>query len=73
VGIWDRPLLSKTQINLKLIASVDGHAKICQRVADNPIDIPVKGSWLGPGRLHLVPHVNAPAADFPVRKILSAL
>ena len=35
-------------------------------------DITVKGSWLGPGRLHLVPHVNAPVADFPVRKIIGA-
>ena len=25
-----------------------------------------------PGRLHLVPHVNAPVADFPVRKIIGA-
>jgi acetoacetate decarboxylase len=32
----------------------------------------VKGSWIGPGRLHLVPHVNAPVADFPVRKIIAA-
>ena len=28
--------------------------------------------WIGPGRLHLVPHVNAPVADFPVRKIVGA-
>ena len=32
----------------------------------------VKGSWIGPGRLHLVPHVNAPVADFPVRKVIAA-
>jgi acetoacetate decarboxylase len=32
----------------------------------------VKGSWVGPGRLHLVPHVNAPVADFPVRKMIGA-
>ena len=38
----------------------------------NLTDITVKGSWLGPGRLHLVPHVNAPVADFPVRKIIGA-
>ena len=25
----------------------------------------MKGSWIGPGRLHLVPHVNAPVADLP--------
>ncbi len=35
-------------------------------------DITVKGSWIGPGRLHLVPHVNAPVADLPVRKVIGA-
>lgn len=25
-----------------------------------------------PGRLHLVPHVNAPVADFPVRRVIGA-
>jgi len=65
-------MLSKTQINLKLIPGVDGHLEICQLVAYNLTDIVVKGSRLGPGRLHLVPHVNAPVADFPVRKIVGA-
>jgi acetoacetate decarboxylase len=64
--------LSKTQVNLKLIPGVDGRAEICQLVAYNLIDIVVKGSWIGPGRLHLVPHVNAPVADFPVRKTIGA-
>ena len=26
----------------------------------------------GPGRLHLVPHVNAPVADLPVRRVVGA-
>jgi len=30
----------------------------------------VKGSWKGPARLSLVPHVNAPVADLPVRNVL---
>src|SRR6201991_3509762 len=64
--------LSKTQINLKLIPGVDGHLEICQLVAINLTDIVVKGSWIGPGRLHLVPHVNAPVADFPVRRVVGA-
>ena len=38
----------------------------------NLTDIVVKGSWIGPGRLHLVPHVNAPVADFPVRRVVEA-
>ena len=41
-------------------------------VAYNLTEIGVKGSWIGPGRLHLVPHVNAPVADLPVRRIVAA-
>ncbi|WP_371875872.1 acetoacetate decarboxylase family protein [Caballeronia grimmiae] len=33
----------------------------------NLSDIQVKGAWSGPARLVLVPHVNAPVADLPVR------
>ncbi len=65
-------MLSKTQINLKLVPGVDGRAEVCQLVAINLTDIVVKGSWSGPGRLHLVPHVNAPVADFPVRRVIGA-
>ena len=64
--------LSKTQINLKLIPGVDGRPEICQLVAYNLTEITVKGSWAGPARLHLIPHVNAPVADFPVRRVLGA-
>jgi acetoacetate decarboxylase len=64
--------LQKTQVNLKLIPGVDGKPALCQLVAYNLIDITVKGAWAGPGRLHLIPHVNAPVADIPVRKILGA-
>ena len=65
-------ILSKTQVNLKLIPGVDGKPGICQLVAYNLTEIMVKGSWIGPGRLHLVPHVNAPVADLPVRRVLGA-
>jgi len=71
-GDATRAKLSRTQINLKLIPGVDGKPEICQLVAINLTDIVVKGSWIGPGRLHLVPHVNAPVADVPVRKIIGA-
>jgi acetoacetate decarboxylase len=64
--------LSKTQVNLKIIPSVTGEAEICQLVAINLTDIRPKGSWSGPGRLHLVPHVNAPVADMPVRRVIGA-
>ena len=71
-GERTRGILAKTQINLKLIPGVDGSPEICQLVAINLTDIVVKGSWFGPGRLHLVPHVNAPVADMPVRRIVGA-
>src|SRR5262249_50632227 len=64
--------LSKTQINLKIIPGIDGTPAICQLVALNLTDITVKGSWRGPGRLHLIPHVNAPVADLPVKAIVGA-
>ncbi|MBI3708771.1 MAG: acetoacetate decarboxylase [Proteobacteria bacterium] len=62
--------LSKMQVNLKLIPDVDGKLAIAQLVAYNLVDIKVKGSWTGPARLHLIPHVNAPAADLPVREVV---
>ena len=71
-GALTTAILSKTQVNLKLIPGVDGRLAICQLVAYNLTDIVVKGSWIGPGRLHLVPHVNAPVADLPVRRIVAA-
>ncbi len=71
-GVQITATLSKTQVNLKIIPGVDGHLEICQLVAYNLTDITVKGSWWGPGRLHLVPHVNAPVADLPVRRIVAS-
>jgi acetoacetate decarboxylase len=40
-------------------------------VAYNLTEIKVKGSWSGAARLHLIPHVNAPVADLPVRKVVT--
>ena len=65
--------MSKTQVNLKLIPGVDGQLAIAQLVAYNLTDIAVLGAWSGPARLHLVPHVNAPVADLPVRKTVGGL
>lgn len=65
--------MSKTQVNLKIIPDVDGSPAIAQLVGYNLSDIQVKGGWSGNARLHLVPHVNAPVADLPVKKVLGAL
>jgi len=62
--------MTKTQCNLKIIPDVDGSPKICQLVAYNLTDITIKGTWVSPARLHLIPHVNAPAADLPVKRIV---
>lgn len=62
--------LSRTQVNLKLIPSVTGGPAIAQLVAYNLEEIEVKFHYEGPARLGLVPHVNAPVADLPVRKVL---
>ncbi len=71
-GVATTEILAKTAVNLKVIPGVDGKLQICQLVAYNLVDITIKGSWTGPGRLHLIPHVNAPVADLPVRKIIGA-
>lgn len=65
--------MGKTQVNLKLIPHVDGNLAIAQLVAYNLTEINLKGAWEGPARLHLIPHVNAPVADLPVRKVLGGL
>ena len=71
-GDLTRATLSKTQVNLKMIPGVDGRLEVCQLVAINLTDIVPKGSWMGPGRLHLVPHFDAPVAEFPVRRVVGA-
>ena len=62
--------MTKTQCNLKIIPDVDGKPKICQLVAYNLTEIEIKGSWVSPARLQLVPHVNAPVADLPIRRVV---
>ena len=63
----------KTQVNLKLIPDADGTPAIAQLVSYNMTDITIKGAWSGPARLHLVPHVNAPVADLPVKNVIGAM
>lgn len=65
--------LTKTQVNFKLIPDVDGSPAIAQLVGYNMTDIQLKGAWTGPARLHLVPHINAPVADLPVRRVTGGL
>jgi acetoacetate decarboxylase len=62
--------IGKKQVNLKLIPDVDGSPAIAQLVSYHLEDITVKGAWSGPARLNLIPHVNAPVADLPVKSCL---
>jgi acetoacetate decarboxylase len=65
--------ITKTQVNLKLIPHVDGKPAIAQLVAYNLEHVIIKGAWHSPARLHLIPHVNAPVADLPVRKLIGSV
>lgn len=65
--------VAKTQINLKLIPNVDGTLAIAQLVGYNMCDVTVKGAWKGPARLYTIPHVNAPVADLPVKKVIEGM
>ncbi|MBV8939090.1 MAG: acetoacetate decarboxylase [Alphaproteobacteria bacterium] len=62
--------LGRKQLNLKFIPHVDGTPAIAQLVSYHMTDIDLKGAWAGPAKLHLIPHVNAPVADLPVRRII---
>lgn len=62
--------IGKKQVALKLIPCVSGGLALAQLTSFAMIDITVKGAWAGDARLHLVPHVNAPLADLPVRRIV---
>lgn len=66
-------LLNRTQVTLKLIPDIDGKPAIAQLVGINFADVVVKGAWAGGARLELVPAVNCPMADLPVKEIVGGL
>ena len=70
----EKTLASMTtpQACLKLMPGPDGKPAIAQLVtfAFDRKEITLKGSWVGPARLHLIPHANAPVADLPIKKII---
>jgi acetoacetate decarboxylase len=69
----EKDLLARTQVTLKLIPDIDGKPAIAQLVAVKFEDVMVKGAWQGRARLELVPAVNCPLADLPVRKVTGGL
>lgn len=44
--------------------------QVARLVSYNLTNIRLKGAWQSQARLHLLPHINAPAADLPVKKVL---
>ncbi|HEX4407155.1 MAG TPA: acetoacetate decarboxylase [Xanthobacteraceae bacterium] len=69
----EHELLSRTQITLKLIPDIDGKPAIAQLVGINFADLVIKGAWSGAARLEMMPSVNCPLADLPVKKIIGGM
>ncbi|MEI8153428.1 MAG: acetoacetate decarboxylase [Hyphomicrobiales bacterium] len=66
----ERENLQRTQITLKLIPDIDGKPAIAQLVAIKFENVVVHGAWTGRARLELIPSVNCPLADLPVREVI---
>ncbi len=62
--------LMKTSVNLKLIPCVTGGVRIAELVAFDLTEVQMHFHYSGPARLHLIPHINAPVADLPVRHVV---
>jgi acetoacetate decarboxylase len=60
------------ELNLKVIPGADGRPDIAQlvQVTQNPN---IDRSTVGPARLSVLSHVNAPVADFPVLQALKGV
>ncbi len=69
----ERELLARTQVTLKLIPDIDGTPAIAQLVAIKFENVVVHGAWTGRARLDLIPSVNCPLADLPVREVVGGL
>ncbi len=69
----EKELLARTQVTLKMIPDIDGTPAIAQLVGINFADVKLHGAWTGAARLELVPAVNCPLADLPVRRVTGGL
>jgi len=69
----ERELLARTQVTLKMIPDIDGTPAIAQLVGINFADVKLHGAWTGEARLELIPAVNCPLADLPVRRVTGGL
>ena len=69
----EKELLARTQVTLKMIPDIDGTPAIAQLVGINFADVKLQGAWTGEARLELIPAVNCPLADLPVRRVTGGL
>ena len=69
----EKELLARTQVTLKMIPDIDGTPAIAQLVGINFADVKLHGAWTGEARLELIPAVNCPLADLPVRRVSGGL
>lgn len=69
----EKELLARTQVTLKMIPDIDGTPAIAQLVGINFEDVKLHGAWTGEARLELIPAVNCPLADLPVRRVTGGL
>lgn len=64
---------SVPRVSLKVMPGVDGSTAKRQLVKYKPEILKIHEAWRGPARVHLIPHVNAPMADFPIVETLEAI
>ena len=64
------PALTAPDFLLKIVAHVDGSARVCELVRYHMTDIAFKGAWSGPAAIDLLHHALAPVADLPVLEVL---
>jgi acetoacetate decarboxylase len=61
-------------VNLKLIPSAkQGEVDVAKLTQYHYEDVQIKSAHVGPSRIELTPHVNAPLADLPVLEILEGI
>jgi acetoacetate decarboxylase len=62
----------RTNLNLKVVASVDGSGAVRELTARTFADVDVHWVWRGTGTLELRPNAQAPVHLLPVRDVVEA-
>jgi len=64
--------LTTPRLSLKLIPDEKGKPEIAQLVSVSYTNVKIHSAFQGRGRIHLVPHVQAPLCDLPVISVVTA-